>query len=349
MEASRQLETFLRQHESSTCVERTKTHVLGEEAQQTQKSRLSLRHYLREVLEAALALSAILVIGAFLPPFWFQSHLIFCVVFLLIFVIAVRYHAVTTYTVGLLVAGCYSWLLWRQSQANLSFAMLQIFIEPFLLFVCGIVISEMLRMRQRQLEIAGRQHVQKEDFLQELKQRYQATRRLNIELERQLVGRAVSVSTLSEKMACLWGVQGQEQYDVILDIVMYAMNAKFCALYMLHNGRMSLCASKKLESSKYITTVRLKLDVKDALIRRTIQSRQVCTVRDTLTDSRSTQKVVALMAGPLVDQRNQLIGVIIVDDIPLLKFLPTTVHLFTSLLYMISMAMQTVVPAADPQ
>jgi hypothetical protein len=205
----------------------------------------------------------------------------------------------------------------------------------------------MLRMRQHQLEIIGQRYVQKEDFLQEMKQRYQATRILNIELVRQVVGQAVSAGTVSEKMAHLWRVQGQQQYDAIVDIVMYAMNAKFCALYMLHNERMGLCASKKLESSKCSTTLRLKLDVKDALIRRTIQSRQVCTVRDTLTDSRSTQKVVALMAGPLVDQHNQIIGVIILDDIPLLQFLPTTVHLFASILYMISIAMQTVEPVRD--
>ncbi len=347
MEASQQIEAVLHTHESSTSVERTKTHVLSEEVQHMQESRLSLRHYLREVLEAVLALGVILVIGAFLPPLWLQSHLIFCVVFLLIFVIAIRYHVVTTYTVGFLVAGCYGLLLWLQSQANLAFGMLQIFIEPFLLFICGIVISEMLRIRQHQLEIAGQQYVQKEDFLQEMKQHYQATRRLNMELERQVVGQAVSVSTVSEKMVRLWGVSGQEQYDAIVDIVMYAMNAKFCALYMLRNGRMNLCATKKLESSQYVTTVRLKLDVKDALIRRTIQSRQVCTVRDTLTDSRSAQKVVALMAGPLVDHRNQIIGVVIVDDIPLLQFLPTTVHLFASILYMISLALRTVVPVAE--
>jgi hypothetical protein len=346
MEVSDQMETAL-QYESSIAVERKKTHVFSEEAQQTQKSQLSFWHYLREVLSAALALGIVVVIGLFSPSIWLQSHLIFCAFFLVVFIVAVRSHAVATYSVGFLVAGCYSWLLWQQFQANPSFDMLQVFIEPFLLFVSSIVINEMLRKQKLQNIVNEKQYGEKEAFLQEIKQRYQTTQRLNAELEQQLIRQAFSVSTVNEKMAYLWGLQGQEQYDAILDIVMYAIDAKFCGLYLLCNGRMSLCASQREEISQYSTTVSLSLDVKDALISRTIQSRQVCTIRDTLTDSRATQRVVAMMAGPLVDDHNQVVGVVIVDDIPLLKFLPATVRLFGSLLRMISMAMPTVRPIAD--
>jgi hypothetical protein len=306
----------------------------SEEAQQNPALQPSLQHYLREVLEALLAPSIVSVIGILFPSIWLQSHLIFCVFFLIVFVIALHYHVVTTYIVGFLVAGGYSLLLWYQ--ANPSFSLLQIFLEPFLLFVSSIVMSEMLRTRQQQIGVVEQQHVQQKDFLEEMKQRYQAIQVLNAELEQQLVGQAVSVSTVNEKMVRLWELQGQEQYNAILDLVMHTLNAKFCAIYMLRNGCMIFCANQKRDNSKYTYPVRLTLDVKDALISRTIQSRQVCTIHDVLADSRPTQQVVAIMAGPLVDHRNEIMGIVIVDDMPLLKFLPTTVRLFGSLLQMIS-------------
>jgi hypothetical protein len=225
--------------------------------------------------------------------------------------------------------------------------MLQMFVEPFLLFVSSVFTNETLWKQKRQNDINIKENIQREEFLQEIKKQYQTAQKLNAQLEQHVVKQAISVSSVNEKMAYLWGLRGQEQYDAVLDLVMHAIDAKFCGLYMLYNGHMSLYASQRKEISQYSTTVRLSLDVEDALISRTIQSRQVCTIHDTLTDSQSTQRVVAVMAGPLVDHHDQVFGVIIVDDIPLLKFLPTMVRLFSSLLHMISMAMQTVVPVAN--
>ena len=342
MDVSRHMETILQEDGSSIFVERKKTLVLGEEAQQTQRPSMSPWRYLREVCEATVALSIVVIGGLCLPSTLLQSHLVFCALFLIIFFIASRSHAVTTYTVCFLIAGCYGFLLWQLSPINLSFDMLPSFVEPFLLFVSGIAINEMLRARRYYVARDVQQHVREANALQQMKQRYQAVQACNAELEQQLVAQSVSVSTICEKLAGLWKLQGREQYNAILDIVMHAVNAKCCALYVLRNGNMSLCANKTEDDSKHAPTVRLNLDESDALIRRTIQSRKICTIRDTLIDNQSTPRVVAVMAGPLVDRHNRIRGVVVVDDIPLLKFLPTTVRLFDALLRIISIA---VIPA----
>ena len=345
MEVSRQMKTVPLQHERSTVSDLQNADVVSEEGRQTPKPRLSLEHYLHEAIEAILALGIVSVAGTFFPSIWLQSHLLFCMFFLVIFVIAIRSHVVTTYIVGFLVAGYYSLLLWLQT--NPSFVMPQIFVESFLLFVSGIVISERLRARQQQIELAEQHYAQKAALLAEMTQCCQATQALNAELGRQCTERVVSVSAVSKKIARLWRLQGQERDNAIVDIVMSTLNAKFSALYLLRNGRMNFCASQKRENSKHTNPVRLNLDVKDALISRTLQSRQVCTIHDVLDDNRSTQQVIAMMAGPLVDHRNEIVGIVIVDDIPLLKFLPATVHLFGSLLQMISIAMHTGTPVTD--
>jgi hypothetical protein len=126
-----------------------------------------------------------------------------------------------------------------------------------------------------------------------------------------------------------------------VDIVVHSIDANFCAFYMQHNGHMTLCAVQEREDYDYRKTVDLELNSRDSLISRAIQSRQVCTIHDLLAECQTTQRLVAMMAGPLLDHQGQVIGVVIVDDIPLVMFVPSTVHLFESLLHLIQIAVRS--------
>src|SRR5438477_6453619 len=72
-------------------------------------------HYLREILEAVLALGIIAIASFFLPGDWLPTHVIFCICFLVVFAFVVRYQKVTGYSAGLLATTVYGLLLWWHS------------------------------------------------------------------------------------------------------------------------------------------------------------------------------------------------------------------------------------------
>jgi hypothetical protein len=341
------MEVISHLHENLSYSGKKKIVVHNKETPQHQKSKLSFNCYWREVFEAALTLGIVAIVGMVLPSTWLQSHLVFCIFFLTVFVIPGRRYALTTYSIGLLVSVYYGLLLWRNAHVSLSFATIQIFVEPFLLFVSGIIIEEMLRAQRYRLATIEQQQIGREAFWEKTKRRYQATQTINAELEQRLVGQSLSLSTVSEKMVYLWSLRGQEQYDAVLDVVMYTINANFCVLYMHQNGHMVFRARKEKEAYEYGKTANLELDIHDPLISRVVQSRRVCTIHDLLSEGQPTQQPVAMMAGPLVDSHDQLVGIVLVEDIPLFAFLPSTVQLFESLLHMVQIAMQTQTPEAD--
>ncbi len=337
MEVSGQLEIMHQQRKDATHSEQKPRN----ETSSWRKVRSSFGNATHEILEVALVLGIVSIAALFSPYTWLQSNIIFCAFFLVVFLIAIRYRRVTAYIAAFLAAGSYSVLLWKLSQWHLSFSTLHSLIEPLLLFTSGIFVSEMLNTQRTRLQVAEEQHVQKEELLQEMKQSYEAIEVRNAELEGQRDGQTHSNDSISEKMLRLWELRGQEQYNAILDIVMKAVEAESCTLYMLRHGHMTLCASQQKAISEYTSTAHLVLDINEALISRTIERRQVCTIRDTLTHEPTTKRTATIMAGPLVDCHDHIIGVVVVDNIPLLKFSPTAVRLFGSILHMTSIALQT--------
>jgi hypothetical protein len=326
--------------ESTSSLGRKRRDGCGQKVPQPRRSKLSFKQYWRELFEAVFTLGCVLILGMILPSTWLQSHLAFCIFFLFVFVIAVRRCALTIYAVGFFVAVYYAFLLWQYSQVEIKHDGFVIFIEPFLLFVSGIIIGEMLRIQRHQLATLKQQQCEKEVSLEEVKQRYQDTQTINAKLEQRLVGQSLAVSAVSEKMAGLWALHGQQRYDAIVDLVMHATNANFCALYMSYNGHMTLCTSQRRDAYEHEKAVDLELDLNDPLISRAMCDRRVCTVHDVLAGSQSTRRLVGMMAGLFVDQHNEILGVVVVDDIPLLTFLPSTAQLFESLLHVMQPVVQ---------
>lgn len=343
MEVSGQLETMHQQQKDATHSDQSTIN----ETSSWKRACTSFGNALHEILEVVLALGIVSIAAMFSPSTWLQSNIIFCAFFLVVFIIAMRYRRVTAYVAALLAAGSYSVLLWKLAQWHLSFTTLHLLIEPFLLLTSGIFISEQLNTQRTRLQVAEEQHVQKEEQLQAMKHSYEAIEIRNTELEHQRDGQTHSNDSISEKMLRLWELRGQEQQNAILDIVMKAVDAETCTLYMLRDGHMTLCASQQKAISEYTSTAHLVLDINETLISRTIERRQVCTIRDTLSHGPTTHRTATIMAGPLVDCHDHIIGVVVVDNIPLLKFSPAAVRLFSSILHMTSIALQTTIATDD--
>ena len=300
-------------------------------------------HRLRQMFEVTLGLGIVLAASRYAPGTWISSHLIFCTVFLIVFATAIRYHTMAAYYASLLTAVMYGFLLWWRPELHVQFSFPHIMFESSLLCVGGILASDLLRAQRRRFSMLERRYAQTKERLQKTTRSYQTLLEVNARLEQQVAGQPVSVATISEKMGQLWQLNGKERYSAVLDMIMHAIEAHSCALYLQYNDLMQLCVDYSIDTYTHATVLRLD----DPLISRVVQLRRVCTVRDSLVEEKMLSQDVAVMAGPLFDSDEQIMGMVVVDSMPLLKFTPGTVQLFSSLLQIASIALQTVVTGSD--
>jgi hypothetical protein len=301
-----------------------------------------LRQYLREMFEVTLGLGITVLATLFIPRNWAASELIFCAFFLIVFAIAIRYRAATAYSASVLAAASYSLLLWQHPALYAPFDIRYVFFEAFLLLSSGVCIHTMLRAQRQRFIAAEQQQVQRDAILQENSHKYQTALMINEELEGQIAGQTTTVITISDKLAQLWKLKGDARYTAILDMVMHVLEAQSCVLYVQGKGEMHFYACQP-EGAYYAPT----LNLDDPLISSVLRLRRVRTVRDVLAQEKAVSRTVAVMAGPLVDQYGQVVGMVIIDTLPLLKFTPGAVHLFSSLLQLASLALQTAWPEGE--
>lgn len=299
--------------------------------------------YLREMFEVALGLGIIMLVSWFIPGNWAPSVLIFCAFFCVVFAIAVRYRRATAYSGSVLAAVSYSLLLWQRPEVYAPFDMRSMFIEAFLLLTSGIFMNDLLRAQRWRFITAEQQQAGKDTLLQETTRKYQIALVINAELERQIAGQTTTVTTISDKMAQLWKLKGDERYTAILDMVMHVLEAQSCVLYLQRRGQMHFYAYQPAGAHTYAPT----LNLDDPLISSVMRQRQVCTIRDVLTQGQAVSQKVAVMAGPLLDDHEQVVGIVIIDTIPMLKFTPAAVRLFSSMLHMASLVLQRALPEGE--
>ncbi len=266
------------------------------------------------------------------PGFMVTTHLIFCGFFLVAFLVAVRYRKMVSYITGLLTAVSYSFLLWQKMAFHAPFVTSHALLEPFLLLICSVVVSDLLSVQRRQFTEASEQHRQINEKLAETQQNYQTALKINTELERQIAGQTLSITTISDQVAHIWKLEGRQRYKAIVHLIAQALEAPSCALYRQVEGQMRLYAQIGQET-EYAHTLKLT----NPLVGRVISTRQVSTVRDVLAEEKTLTQDIPTMAGPLLDSNGQITGMVVIESLPFLKFTPQTIRLLSSILQMISL------------
>lgn len=302
------------------------------------KNGKKMLEHMREVIEVVLGLGGVTVVSWWIPVVWQPSHLLFCAFFVVVFAIAVRYRALVAYSTSVLAAGIYGVLLWLRPEMRVQPGVLVLALEPFLLLVSGLLTSDLSRWQRQRMSALERDYACADEVLRRTQQSYQIAVKANEELERLVAGQAPSMARMSEKVMCLWTLEGAERYDAILDLVIYALEAQSCACYQWRHGLFHLSAARPGEGSTYAPL----LNANDPLLARVLAQREVVTIHDFLVEERQLPPEVAVMAGPLLNQAGEIIGVVVIDRMPLLQFTPGTVRLLRTLLQMTSLALQTV-------
>jgi len=290
------------------------------------------------MLEVGLGLGAVVCLGGWLPETWRPSHFVFCAFFVVVFAIAVRYHTPVAYSASSLAAVSYGLLLWLHPAMRVRPDFFSLTLEPFLLLVSGVFASDILRWQRHRLTLLEQKYADVDEACQTLQGRYQEILTINAGLEQQIAGLPTSVATLSEKMTQVWKLAHDERFFAVVDLIVCATEAQSCAFYIRSSGLWQLCAGYSMDGSAHAAV----LNADDPLIARVIEQRKVSTIRDSLAEEKSVPPEGAVMAGPLLDQAGEIVGIVSIDSLPLLKFTPSTIRLFSSLLNILSFAWQTV-------
>jgi hypothetical protein len=296
--------------------------------------------WVREGAEMLLGLGLVTLFNMVMPDSWVSSHILFSTFFLVVFAVALRYQRVIAYTAGLLAALIYVLFVWYTPVLHEDIDLVSLLIEPFLLLLAAIVASDSLRAQRRHYALAIQKQARTETLLQETTQRYKKALEVNAKLEEHIAEQTVSLATISQKMLQLWKLGEHERYGAIVDLVMHAIEADMCSFYLPYHGCLRLCVHRTSPSTSEVrpdTTLRLD----DPIISRILRSHRVSTILEVLSDGKREVPGMAVMAGPLLDQDGQIVGILVVDSIALLKFTPATVRLFDSMLQIASLSLQT--------
>jgi hypothetical protein len=255
-----------------------------------------------------------------------MSFLVFGVFFLVVLVVSVRCKRSIAYGTGFLAAASYGFLFWSTTQ---------LLLEAFLLLASSVLVSDLLSAQRQQFLVAQEQQQRSDRELEKVQRSYRAALEINSMLEQQIAGQTLSIATISERVAHIWKSQTDERFTAIVDLIVYALEASSCSLYIQHGSQMHLYAAYPVVSAPPV------VDLTQPLIKRVMASCQVSTVHDLLAEEKSVMQDMPVMAGPLLDSGGRIVGIVVVGNLPLLKFAPGTIRLFSSLLQFVSIALYT--------
>ncbi len=298
--------------------------------------------FLRGILEIIAGLGIIELVGWFLPQKWGAPHILFCAFFLLIFAIALRHERNVAYSAGLLAAIGYSVLLWQYTRPALLFTNAFFLLEPFSLLLGSILMADLFHAHQQKVQEVEDQHAQTLQTLKGLHERYERAIEQNAALEQQGGVETLPDAVLCEKISQLWKKHGREQDETALDLIISATGAQACAIYYKHGEQMERQAlSRKGKSAGGSGSI---LNTIDPVVKRAMELCQVSTIQDIRQKPDTIPQETVVMAGPLLDREQQIVGMVVIETMPLRKFTSTTINLFSALLHVISVAAQASTP-----
>jgi hypothetical protein len=277
----------------------------------------------RELVEALCGLGGVLVSGWWIPLSW--RPLIFCAFFLLVFAVAVRYRTFVAYSTAVGAALAYGLLLRLHPAPQSTF--LSLALEAFVLLLTGIGTSDILRWQRLRLLALEQTHACTHQALQEVQEQYRQLEQARDALQRQIREMPVSLVTLSEQLAQWWLLTGSQHFSALVDVLVSVLEVRSCACYMQEGNILRLCAEHMIGDSAHAPV----LDTDDPLIKRVLDRRQVSTVCDRVGPG-EVAAGVAVMAGPLLNPAGELVGLVVIDCMPLLNLTCGTARLFGALL-----------------
>lgn len=298
--------------------------------------------YLNEIVEVVLVVAFFVVLDLAIPRQWGLNHLELYALYVVVAGFAARYGAPSGYVAGALSALAYDLLIiFHPTETSLT---TQELLQPFLLFVGGIVVSEIVRYHQRRVTEAETLAQEATAALKDMGIRYQSVAEMNAELEQRIATQPTSVATILDVAKRLSALNPNEMYGAVLDLIRDVMDVEACSLYLLVGEQPRLKVGQPESWPNRPRT----LQGGTGIAGRAVRERQIVTVRDVLDrDGQAALKnEPMLMAGPLIGSDGKAFAVVIIEQLPFSKFTPANIRQFYLILDWVS-SMLRKAPAAS--
>jgi len=290
------------------------------------------------LLEALLGVGLVAGAAAAVPGHWglldIQPHPLWLVVL----AIAIRYGVPAGYAGGAFAAAGYCLLIRLQPGATAGWPAEHQLLQPILLFAGGAIIGELVHGRQQRLLHTEEALRTATTSLQRLTQRYQALQEVQGELEKRIVGQEASIASLYDAAKRMSSLDSVAVCEAGVHLVMEYLEAEACSLYLECDGRYEWRAGVPAAQPGR----RHVLDTRHPLVSQALREHRLTTIRDQILQSTepADHDSAILMVGPLYDSVGSVRGVVVVEQLPFLKFCPATIQLFGLLTDWVSTALQ---------
>src|SRR5262245_24855607 len=261
--------------------------------------------------ESTVAILAIVAVSLVIPGQWGFLALAPHPLWFAALAIAARYGGSAGYTAGALAAAAYALLLWARPEAPFAPLPERELIQPILLFVTTVALSEIVRGPRQRAAQAEASRARAEAQLRELAQRHEAILEVKAELESQLLDQSPSLACLLESARGLEARRSVERERSALELIAGLLDASACALYVDDGDALRLSASWPSGSCPGPDVL---VPTPNSVVGEVLVTQQVVTIRDRIlaTDGQPGASLSPVMAGPLLDERGDLFGVVVI-------------------------------------
>ncbi|PIE67158.1 MAG: hypothetical protein CSA23_05235 [Deltaproteobacteria bacterium] len=197
---------------------------------------------------------------------------------------------------------------------------------PVLFISGGILLGEIREAQKRRHEVLEDNHKALITRYQELNHRYDALNRAKQELDTHIISQEQTLTTVYEAAKGLKSLQEKDIYPAVVEIVVDFLSADACSIYILDDNRLVLMAGRDADAS---FQRKKALPVDEGLVGTAVASRQTVSL-NTLTNSDQFADMAAagiIICVPLLNEKQQVLGVLNIEKLPFIKFNPESVRL----------------------
>jgi GAF domain-containing protein len=289
-----------------------------------------------EIFEAILGVAAIGLLDYFLPLQLGLQQFDLYLLWVVVLGIAARYGAPAGYVACILAAIVFEGLIVLHASPYTSISPHEA-IQPFLLFVAGILVSELVRSHKHAAEEAQQKLQKANTLFHTLQEQYTRTVDIRNELERRIANQPISTGIVTDFASRMNTLRTQDLYPTILDLLHSMLEVDACALYLPDNRQMRLMIG---QPEGYAGRPGM-ITSNEVLAYRALRERRVVTIRDVVQQQGpGTPPIYGMLAGPLLGRDGQLLGLIVIEAMPFFKVTPGNIRIFEQLLLWIATSLQ---------
>lgn len=197
---------------------------------------------------------------------------------------------------------------------------------PILFVTGGILLGEIREAQKKRYQALDDDLQRLTAAHDDLRRRYNALNRAKQELDTHIISQEQTLTTVYEAAKGLKSIEEQEIFPAVVQIVVDFLAAEACSVYLLAENRLVLAASRDPDTG---FNRHRELAVDEGMVQAAVSSRRTVSL-NALTPSADFAALAAdgiVICVPLLNSKNQVLGVLNIEKLPFIKFNPQTVRL----------------------